>query len=116
MDQKDLWMSTEREVARIGIPVSYKGYYYLILAIVLSVNTGLRKASLSKEIYPAIADMNDVSLSSVERDIRHALLRAWTDDSGLLRKAYPGYAARPTNGEVIAFITSRIRLETRPGI
>lgn len=112
MDRTDLWIITEEEVIRLGIPVTCKGYYYLVGAVVLSVEIGMRKASLSKDIYCRLAEMNDVSSQSVEKCIRNCLLKAWTNDSGCLRETYPDSSRKPTNSEVIAYITSRIRLET----
>ncbi len=116
MNDDDLRILSEREVSRIGVPMAYKGYYYLILAIVISVRAGIRKASLSKEIYSSIADMNAVTKGSVEKAIRDVLTRAWMEGSGELRSMRPGRSGTPTNGEVIAYITSRIRLETAPVI
>lgn len=112
MGNSNLWTLTESEVTRLGIPATFKGYYYLVIAVVLSVQIGMRKVSLSKDIYQRIADMNNVTISSVERDIRNCLVRAWRDNRDLLLGIYGRTAKMPTNSEVIACITSRIRLET----
>ena len=112
MERHDLWTLSEAEVTKLGIPVSSKGYFYLIVAAVISFKIGMRKAALSKEIYARIAEMNDVTRISVERDKRNSIIKAWEDSSGALRYMYPEYEKNPTNSEVIAFITSRIRLET----
>lgn len=112
MEESDLWIVSEKEVSRLGIPIKLKGYYYLVLAVALSVKVGLRKEQLSKGLYLKIAEMNDVTSYSVEKDIRNCLIKAWSDDNSLLRKTYPEYSKKPTNSEVIAFITRRIRLET----
>lgn len=112
MEIPDIWVVSEEEVSRLGISMTQKGYYYLVIAVVLSVKYGLVRAALIKEIYMKIADMEEVSWSSVEKDIRNCLVKAWKDEEGPLRKTYPGRAGKPTNSEVIAYITSRIRVET----
>ena len=116
MDGQDIWMLSEAEIVKLGIPVTSKGYYYLIAAVVISFGIGIQKASMTKEIYLRIAEMNGVTGISVERDIRNCIIKAWADRKGALRCIYPEYVKNPTNSEVIAFITSRIRLETEPGI
>ena len=112
MKESDLWVISEMEVTRLGISMTLKGYYYLIIAVVLSVKLGIRQESLCKVLYQKIADMHQVSWCSVEKDIRNCLFKAWSEGSGALRSAYPRNSKKPTNGEVIAYITSRIRLET----
>ena len=59
-----------------------------------------------------IAEMEEVSWMSVEKDITNCLKKAWDSESGALRSTCPGRAGRPTNSEVITYITSRIRVET----
>ncbi|MBR2546916.1 MAG: hypothetical protein IKF07_01820 [Eubacterium sp.] len=116
MDRTDIWIESEKEVSRLGVPVKYKGYYYLIIAVVLAFKSGLRKAELCNEIYDRIASMNNVSSQSVEKAIRMSVVRAWKNEEGPMRRLYPGYCKKPTNSEVIAYITSRLRLETTRGI
>ena len=112
MERPDIWVVSEEEVSRLGVPMTLKGYYYLVIAVVLSVKYGLIKAALIKEIYMKIAEMEEVSWFSVEKDIRNCLVKAWKDEKGPFRNTYPGRVGMPTNSEVIAYITSRIRVET----
>ncbi|MBQ3281842.1 MAG: hypothetical protein IJH41_05510 [Eubacterium sp.] len=116
MDRTDIWIESEKEVARLGVRDKYKGYYYLIIAVVLSFKAGLRRGEYSKEIYDRIAVMNDVSVQSVEKAIRTSIIKAWSDEGSTLRNSYSWRGKRPTNSELIAFITSRLRLETTPVI
>ena len=112
MDRKELWLLSEKEVIRLGIPFRCKGYYYLIIAVVLSVETGMSKASLSKDIYCRIAELHEVSSQSVEKCIRNCVINAWSDEKSGLRGICSAGRKKPTNGEIIAYISSRIRLET----
>ena len=112
MDRKDLWLISERMVRDIGISVAYKGFYYLICAVVISTEIGMRKGALAKEIYENISVMYSVSVESVEKCIRSCISRAWNDDPMNFSRIYEFKGRKPTNGEVIASISSRIRLES----
>lgn len=60
----------------IGIPAHIKGYQYLRDAIILSVSDKEMLGSVTKILYPTIAEAPD-HLNRVERAIRHAIEVAW---------------------------------------
>jgi len=101
----------------IGIPANVKGYTYLRKAIALSVNDSKLLSSMTKGLYPAIAERYNTTGSRVERGIRHAIDIAWS--RGQLDNMYDlfGYATRektkPSNGEFIAMVADRLRLSRR---
>ena len=108
---REIWDLTQNEVSKLGIEKKYKGYSYLISAIMLNVCRGMMNSSLYKEIYPSVADMNGVSPESVEKCIRDSLERTWkTSRNSYLMHCSSG-SGKPTNNDVIAFISDRIRLE-----
>lgn len=107
----DLMTITKTEIYRIGISKEYKGFYYLVYAVVLALQIGARKACLNKDIYDRIAEMYSVTRESVEKCIRNCIIKAWLADGSLLTGICPEDRRKPTNGEVIAFISDRIRLE-----
>ena len=104
-------------INRIGIPANVKGYTYLRKAIELSVNDSKLLSSMTKGLYPAIAERYNTTGSRVERGIRHAIDIAWS--RGQLENMYDlfGYATRkktkPSNGEFIARVADRLRLSRK---
>ena len=111
MTNGDLIMMSEKEVSKLGISAAYKGFYYLVYAIAISVQIGMRKVCLNKEIYDCIAMINNVSRESVEKCIRNSLKKAWESSGKAYMTKCRKDGKRPTNGDVISFISNRIRLE-----
>lgn len=62
----------------LGVPCSIAGRDYLGFAIETAYTKG--RISITKELYPAVANAFDVSSRNVERCIRHAIERVF--DSG----------------------------------
>ena len=107
------------EIARsllfeLGIPEHILGRRYLIKAIELVVEDKSLIDSITKRLYPAVAQCFDTTGSRVERAIRHAVELAWDrGDLGVLEK-YFGYTisitkGKPTNSEFIARCASIVR-------
>jgi len=115
MRHEDLIAITEKEVSRLGVSVASKGFYYLVFAITLSVQIGMRKACLNKEIYDRIAELNEVSTESVEKCIRNSVTRSWERSREPYNEICGNDDKKPTNAEVISFISSRILLERSHG-
>jgi len=72
--------------------------------------------SITKELYPSIADHFDTSASKVERAIRHAIEVAW--NRGKIENINNVFGIRvysnnekPTNGEFIALVADKMLLE-----
>lgn len=114
--------SLEEEVSgllqQIGIPVHMKGYLYLRDAVIMSVSQPELLESVTKVLYPAVAQMNKTAPGCVERAIRHAVSVAWNQgSSGHIRSVldcetvFP--KGRPTNSELIALLSDRLRMERR---
>jgi two-component system response regulator (stage 0 sporulation protein A) len=102
----------------IGIPANVKGYTYIRKAIALSVEEPALLSSMTKELYPSIAELYNTTGSRVERAIRHAIDIAWV--RGQLENLHEmfGYAAtrdksKPSNGEFIAMVSDRLRLKNK---
>jgi two-component system, response regulator, stage 0 sporulation protein A len=100
----------------VGIPAHIKGYMYLRKAINLVANNTNFLGSVTKKLYPEIAEEFKTTPTRVERGIRHAIEVAWArgaEDS--LNKLF-GWTARstkdkPTNSEFIALVADRLRLK-----
>ncbi|MBP1743606.1 MAG: sporulation transcriptional activator Spo0A [Firmicutes bacterium] len=110
----------EAEITRvingIGIPANVKGYTYLRKAIALAVDNQQLLSSMTKELYPAIAETYNTTGSRVERAIRHAIDIAWSRGQLENMQDIFGYATtrehvKPSNGEFIAMVADRLRLK-----
>lgn len=100
----------------VGIPAHIKGYYFLREAIKMAVSEPNIINSITKKLYPSIANIYETTSSKVERAIRHAIEVAWNkgkieninDVFGL--RVYDSHE-KPTNGEFIALVADKMLLE-----
>ncbi len=72
--------------------------------------------SITKTLYPSIAEKYGTTPSRVERAIRHAIELAWSRGSVQNISELFGYTvsinkAKPTNSEFIAMIADKLRIE-----
>lgn len=103
---------------QIGIPAHIKGYQYLRQAIMMVVEEVEMLGSVTKVLYPAIAEVFETTPSRVERAIRHAIEVAWSRNSIEIIKQFFGYTidmekGKPTNSEFIAMMADRLRLNNK---
>lgn len=92
-----------------GIPAHIKGYRYLREAIILSLENRLLLDSVTKKLYPAVAEKFDASASGVERAMRHAIEILWENGNRTALATHFGNK-KPTNSEFIAYITDEISI------
>lgn len=105
-------------IHEIGIPAHIKGYQYIRQAIMMAIYDLDIMNSVTKELYPTIAEMFSTTSSRVERAIRHAIEIAWDrGDTDTLNNVF-GYTVsqikgKPTNSEFIAMIADKLRLRLK---
>ena len=105
-------------IHEIGIPAHIKGYQYLRHAIMLVIDNLDIINSITKTLYPTVAEDFHTTASRVERAIRHAIEVAWDrGDIDVLNSIF-GYTiatskGKPTNSEFIAMIADRLRLQIK---
>jgi two-component system response regulator (stage 0 sporulation protein A) len=103
-------------IRELGIPAHIKGYQYLRDAILHIVNDMELLGSVTKVLYPMIAEQYSTTPSRVERAIRHAIEVAWgRGNIDLIHRIF-GYTiniekGKPTNSEFMAMIADKLRLE-----
>lgn len=100
----------------IGIPAHIKGYSFLREAVKMVVENPDIINRITKELYPGVAKRFNTSASKVERAIRHAIEVAWSRGRiDTLNKAFGCKVAtredKPTNGEFIAMLSERMKLD-----
>lgn len=111
---------TDQRIAEIfmtvGIPAHIKGYQFLREAIKMAIDAPEIINSITKRLYPEVADKFETSPSKVERAIRHAIEVAW--NKGRIESINSIFGVKvyspnekPTNGEFIALVADKMLLE-----
>lgn len=100
----------------VGIPAHIKGYQFLREAIKLSMGNPEIINSITKKLYPTIAEKFDTSASKVERAIRHAIEVAWNrgkieNINSIFGLTVYSNNEKPTNGEFIALVADKMLLD-----
>lgn len=100
----------------VGIPAHIKGYQFLREAIKLAIANPEIINSITKRLYPTIAEKYDTSASKVERAIRHAIEVAWNrgkieNINNLFGIKVYSSNEKPTNGEFIALVADKMLIE-----
>ncbi len=100
----------------VGIPAHIKGYQFLREAIKLSMENPEIINSITKKLYPSIAEKFDTSASKVERAIRHAIEVAWNrgkieNINNVFGLTVYSNNEKPTNGEFIALVADKMLLD-----
>ena len=100
----------------VGIPAHIKGYQFLREAIKLAIANPEIINSITKKLYPTIAEKYDTSASKVERAIRHAIEVAWNrgkieNINNLFGIKVYSSNEKPTNGEFIALVADKMLLD-----
>lgn len=101
----------------VGIPAHIKGYQFLREAIKMAIENPDIINSITKRLYPEVADRFGTTASKVERAIRHAIEVAW--NKGKIEninhlfgiKVYTSND-KPTNGEFIALVADKLIVES----
>ena len=116
--QRNLEADITNIIHEIGVPAHIKGYQYLREAITMVVNDINLLNGITKELYPGIAQTFNTTPSRVERAIRHAIEVAWSRGRvDTINKLF-GYIihdekGKPTNGEFIAMVADKLRMQSR---
>lgn len=107
-------------IHEIGVPAHIKGYHYLREAIGIVFNDVEILGSITKVLYPKIAERYKTTPSRVERAIRHSIEVAWGRGNMDAIRTMFGYTVsvsktKPTNSEFIAMIADKLRIEHKVG-
>ncbi len=107
-------------IHEIGVPAHIKGYHYLREAIGIVYQDVEILGSITKVLYPRIADRYRTTPSRVERAIRHSIEVAWGRGNMDAIRTVFGYTVsasktKPTNSEFIAMIADKLRIEHKVG-
>ncbi|MBQ8554352.1 MAG: sporulation initiation factor Spo0A C-terminal domain-containing protein [Clostridia bacterium] len=99
----------------IGVPSKLLGYDYLRTGLLLLLERPVLGRSLTKGLYPRIAQEHEATTQSVERAIRHAIELTWQRGGAeAYRQSLGRWASptgdRPTNAEFLSQVAESIRM------
>ena len=100
----------------LGIPSHIKGYGYIREAVSIIFENPEVIGGITKELYPALAQKFNTTVSRVERAIRHAIEVSWNRGNLEFMEELFGFSvdidrAKPTNSEFIVTIADKLRLD-----
>jgi two-component system, response regulator, stage 0 sporulation protein A len=100
----------------LGVPAHIKGYQYLRDSIIMVIKDLDAINSVTKKLYPTVANSYNTTPSRVERAIRHAIEVAWSRGQIETIDSLFGFTVnmgkgKPTNSEFIAMIADKLRLD-----
>lgn len=98
----------EQLIRSLGIGATYRGYHYLVYGVSLCMEDEDYLLSVSKLLYPQIAQAYGTTGSSVERDIRTVIRICWERGNRALLQQIAMYPlhARPTAGEFFDILSN----------
>ena len=110
----DIRTTVSNVLLHLGMPTKLRGYGCVREAILCMMREP--DMSVTKELYPMVAQLCDGNTAQVERAIRGAILAAWTagDQKQWCRyfiTGQNGQVPKPTNAEFISRIADCLRLE-----
>ena len=98
----------------LGMPAHLNGYRFIYQAVLAVLDRPDMLSNITCTLYPAVARQFSTTASRVERSIRHAIYVTWTQSGPeIFSKAFESraftYADKPTNCEMIALLSERVR-------
>lgn len=114
-ESKDIGFEVTCLMHEIGVPPHLSGHKYLREAILLAASDKNVFTSITRVLYPAIAEKFKSSPQKVERSIRNAIEATWMRESEGLQKVFKESAkscrgGKPTNSQFIAIMAEKIRI------
>ena len=108
----DIEASVTRFVRKLGIRPNLKGYHLLIETIKLAIEKPILLSSLTKGLYPAIAQKYGKDVSFVERNIRRAVNSAYEYDPERIKSVFYYAVDKPYISEVISMGVEELRFRS----
>ncbi|MCM1132838.1 MAG: sporulation transcription factor Spo0A [Ruminococcus flavefaciens] len=104
---------------KLGVPANVKGYRYIRTAVLECVGDCNCLNSITKSLYPIVAQKHETTAPRVERAIRHAIYTACQRGNKVALDSFFGYSIssynQPTNSEFISLVTDKVQLLMKSG-
>ncbi len=102
---------------QLGVPVKMVGYKYLKDALEIALDDPEALMSVTKNIYPEIANRHDSSAGNVERNIRYVIEATWarqdeSESTAMIEKVFQDTNKKPTNSEFILICSEWIKFQS----
>ncbi len=112
---RDLEIQVTNLMRDVGIPPHMAGYQYMREAIIQTINNSKVFSSITRVLYPAVAQKFNTTPQKVERAIRNAIESAWSRGNPDTIDSLFGYTinyskGKPTNSEFIAMMADKVRI------
>lgn len=111
MNQVKLEIMVSDILKSMGVPAHILGYKYLRHAIVLVVNDGKMMETVTKKLYPSVANQFNSTPTRVERAMRSAIDAAWARKTDAFAENFKYSGGSASNSEFIATIADCIYLK-----
>lgn len=116
VDENFLRKEITKLLHTLGMPTHVLGYEYSREAILIALGNKDTLRSITKELYPAVAEAFNTTPSRVERTIRHAVGLAWDRGDLDTLQGFFGYTisperGKPTNSEFLSALVDHLHLE-----
>lgn len=102
IDENDLSAQITGKLLSMGLPSNLKGFRMIRQSVISAAHDPALMDSMTKRLYPEMAKLFNVAASSIERDIRTTITRAY--EGGLDAT----FGHRPTNRELISVVLHAI--------
>jgi two-component system response regulator (stage 0 sporulation protein A) len=101
-----------------GVPPHIKGYRYIKEAIMLLIKRKNTVNSMTRLIYPKVAEKFNTTPQRVERSIRNAIKCGWTNNNerflyGIYGEKANHCTRKPSNSEFLYLLVDKIKLKRR---
>lgn len=105
-----------RLLSDVGVPTNLLGCAYLRTGLTLILQEPALGRTITRTLYPRIAEKHNTTARSVERAIRHAIAQTFARSGGtgyrtVLGRLASSVGERPTNSEFLAQTAEKLRLE-----
>lgn len=93
---------------------AHQGLIHIVNAVEIIMFQHGMDCTMSKHVYPEIANSLGISEQSVEYDIRHAITEAWKStivENQIEGTIFERYKKRPSNAELLKYIVSIIEIK-----
>lgn len=116
--EQDLEVIVTDIILQLGIPAHIKGYQYLRYALILSVENSEMTTSVTKLLYPAVAEKFNTNYKSIASGINRAIEIIWDKGNKEALRSYFGNTVyirkeKPTNSEFISLVSDMLRLKLK---
>lgn len=115
---RDIEVEVTNLMRDVGIPAHVLGYQFIREAIIQTINNSKIFSSITKVLYPSVAQKFNTTPQKVERAIRNAIEGAWakgnSDAIDALFSNTVYNKNKPTNSEFIAIMADKVRIKMGP--